>query len=184
MNQYIQNHQSELNQALEHFKKEVSTIRTGRANPSILDAVQVESYGTKVPLQQIGSITVPEPRCILITPWDKNILKEVEKAIVEADLGLTPVNEGDKIRITIPQLTEESRREMVKKLNEKMEQSRISLRQTRDKIKESIEKAEDEKEITEDEKFRFLGEMEEEIKKQMDELQKIRDEKEKEVMTV
>lgn len=184
MNIYIENHQSELNQAIEHFKKEISTIRTGRANPSILDQVLVESYGTKVPLQQVGSITVPEPRCMVITPWDKNILKEVEKAIVGADLGLSPVNEGDKIRITIPQLTEESRKDLVKKLNEKMEQARITIRQTRDKIREEIVSAEKNKEITEDDKFRFFKEMEEEVKKYMDNLEEMRGGKEKEVMTI
>lgn len=184
MNTYIQGHQSELNQAVDFFKKEIASIRTGRANPAMLDTVQVEAYGTKVPLQQVGNIAVVDAHCMTVTTWDKNVLKDVEKAIVEADLGVQPVNEGDKIRITIPQLTEESRKELVKKLNEKMETARITIRQTRDKIREEIVSAERNKEITEDDKFRFLKEMEEEVKKYNDELQEVRDGKEKEVMTI
>ncbi|MFA5317879.1 MAG: ribosome recycling factor [Patescibacteria group bacterium] len=184
MNQYIQQYQGELTQAIEHFKKEIASIRTGRANPAILDAVQVESYGVKVPLQQVGNISVVDAHCMTITPWDKNILKEVEKGIVEADLGISPVNEGDKIRITIPQPTEEDRKSRVKKLNEKLEVSRVQIRQARDKIKDAIEKAEDDKDISEDDKFRFLKEMEEIVKNNNDKLQEIRDGKEKEIMTI
>jgi len=184
MNTYIEQYQGELMQAIEHFKKEISSIRTGRANPAILDAVQVESYGTKVPLQQVGNISVIDAHCMTITPWDKNVLKEVEKGIIEADLGISPVNEGDKIRITIPQPTEEDRKNRVKKLNEKLEVVRVQIRQVRDKIKDSIEKAEENKEISEDDKFRFLKEMEEEIKNNNDKLQEIRDGKEKEIMTI
>jgi len=184
MNQYIQQHEGELTQAIDFFKKEISSIRTGRANPAILDAVQVESYGTKVPLQQVGNISVIDAHCMTVAPWDKNILKEIEKGIIEADLGISPVNEGDKIRITIPQPTEEDRKNRVKKLNEKLEISRIQIRQIRDKIKEVIEKAEADKEIPEDDKFRFLKEMEETIKNSNDELQGIRDNKEKEIMTI
>ncbi len=184
MSIYIEEYQGELNQAIEHFKREIASIRTGRANPAILDNVQVSSYGAKMPLNQVGNIAVIDAHCITITPWDKNVLKEIEKAISEADLGVQPVNEGDKIRITIAQPTEEDRKQRVKKLNEKLEQAKISIRQTRDKIKEMIEKAEENKEISEDDKFRLIKEMEEEIKNHNEKLQEIRDSKEKEIMTI
>ena len=184
MNQYFQQHQSELKQAIEFFQKDIAAIRTGRANPAMLDGVLVEAYGAKVPLMQVGNISVVDARCLTVTAWDKNILKEIEKAIAAAELGVNPVNEGDKIRITIPQPTEEDRRERVKKLNEKLEHAKVSVRQARDKIKAGIEEAEKNKAISEDDKFRNLKEMEEEIKKHNDELQKLREKKEKEIMTI
>ncbi len=184
MNTYIEEYQGELQQTIEHFKKEISSIRTGRANPAMFDNVQVESYGSKVPLNQVGNIAVIDAHCMIISPWDKNVLKEIEKGIVEADLGVNPVNEGDKIRITIPQPTEEDRKNRVKKLNEKLENYKIQIRQIRDKIKDSIEKAESDKEISEDEKFNNLKEMEEEVKNNNNLLQEIRDSKEKEIMTI
>jgi len=184
MNQYIEQYQGELTQTIEHFKKEISSIRTGRANPAMLDNVQVESYGSKVPLNQVGNISVVDAHCMTISPWDKNVLKEIEKGIVEADLGINPVNEGDKIRISIPQPTEEDRKDRVKKLNEKLEIYKIQIRQVRDKIKDSIETAESDKEIAEDDKFMYLKEMEEAIKSNNNILQEIRDNKEKEIMTI
>jgi ribosome recycling factor len=184
MNQYIQQQQGELSQVADFFKKDITSIRTGRANPAMLDSVLVSAYGAKVPLQQVGNISVVDARCLIISPWDKNVLKDVEKGIVEADLGINPVNEGDKIRITLPQPTEEDRREQVKKLNEKLEHAKVAIRQVRDKIKEAIEGAESDKAISEDDKFRFLKEMEEEIKKRSDELQEVKDKKEKEIMTI
>jgi len=184
MNSYIQLHQGELTEAVEFFKKDISSIRTGRANPAMFDSVTVESYGTRVPLQQVGNISVVDAHCMIISPWDKNTLKGIEKGIVEADLGINPVNEGDKIRITIPQPTEEDRKNRVKKLNEKLEHAKIKVRGVRDSIKENIENAGDEKEIAEDDKFRYLKEMEEEIKRVNDELQIVRDNKEKDIMTI
>lgn len=184
MNKYIQAKQGDFLKVIEFFKKDIASLRTGRANPSILDGVLVEAYGAKTPLVGLASIAVPEARSIVISPWDKNIVKEVEKAIVAAGLGLSPVNEGDKIRLVVPQLTEENRKELVKKLSEKMEAGRVSLRQTRDEIKESIEAAFKDKEISEDDKFRFVKELDEEIARRNDELKKIKDKKEEEIMTI
>ena len=184
MNQYIQQQQTELTQIAEFFKKDIASIRTGRANPAMLDSVLVSAYGTKVPLQQVGNISVVDARCLTISPWDKSVLKDIEKGIVEANLGVSPVNEGKKIRITIPQPTEEDRRERVKKLGEKLEHAKVTLRQVRDKIKEAIEQAENDKAIAEDDKFRFLKEMEEEIKKYNEQLEEVRKKKEEEIMTI
>ena len=184
MNNYIQQHQSALQEAIIFFKKEILSIRTGRANPAMFDGVVVESYGAKAPLQQVGNISVVDARCLTITPWDKNTLKAIEKGIVEADLGISPVNEGDKIRVTFPQPTEEDRKNRVKKLYEKLEASKIKIRGVRDEIKATIEQAHKDKNIAEDDKFRFLKEMEEEVKKYNDELEQITAIKEKEIMTI
>ena len=184
MNQYIQKHKSNLDEVVAFFKKDIASIRTGRANPAMFDGVMVESYGTKAPLQQVGNIAVVDARCLTITPWDKNTLKEIEKGIVAADLGISPVNEGDKIRVSIPQPTEEDRKNRVKKLHEKLEVAKIKVRGVRDEIKEAIEQAQKNKDIAEDDKFRFLKEMEEEVKKYNDVLQAAVDIKEKEIMTV
>ena len=184
MNKYIQAKQADFSKAIEFFKKDISSLRTGRANPSILDGILVEAYGAKTPLVGLASITVPEARSLVVSPWDKSIIKEVEKAIMAADLGITPVNEGDKIRLVVPSLTEENRKKLVKKLSEKMETGRISLRQTRDEIKESIEAAFKNKEISEDDKFRFFKELDEETARRNDELKKIKDKKEEEIMTI
>ncbi len=184
MNKYIQIKQSALSSVIDFFKKDITSLRTGRANPAILDGIQAEAYGTKTPLTGLASISVPEARSIVVIPWDKSILKDIEKSIVAANLGLSVVNEGDKIRLILPILTEENRHALVKKLNEKVEAARISLRQVRDEIKEAIEQAYRNKEISEDDKFRFFKELDEEINKRNDELKKIRDKKEEEIMTI
>ncbi len=184
MNQYLQIKKEEFRKTIEFFKKDILALRTGRANPAMLDGILVEAYGAKTPLAGIGSVTVSDAKSLVISPWDKTVTKDVEKAIVEADLGVGVVNEGDKIRITIPAVTEENRRGLVKKLNEKMEEGRISIRQTRDEIKENIESAEKNKEISEDDKFRFLKELDEEVRGRNDEMKDVRDKKEQEIMTI
>ncbi|MCU0679417.1 MAG: ribosome recycling factor [Planctomycetes bacterium] len=184
MNQYITDKQADFSKSIEHFKKEISSLRTGRASANLLEGVLVEAYGVKTPLQGLAAINAPDGQSLLIAPWDKNILKDVEKAVTAADLGVGIVNEGDKIRLTIPKMTEENRRELVRKLNQQMEDARISLRQVREEVKENIEAAEADKEISEDDKFRFIKELDEEMGKRNDELKTIRDKKEKEIMTI
>jgi ribosome recycling factor len=184
MNKYINAKQEETNKSLEHFKKDIGSLRTGRANPSILEGVQVDAYGSKTPINGVASITVQDGQCIVISPWDKSVAKDIEKSIVEADLGLGVVNEGDKIRLTVPRMTEENRKDLVKKLNERMEKAKVSIRQTREEMKKDIEAAEENKEISEDDKFRFVKELEEYINKINDEIKSIRDKKEEEIMTI
>jgi ribosome recycling factor len=184
MNQYLQNKQSEFTGALDFFKKEISVLRTGRANPALLDSVQVEAYGVMNPLNAVGNIAVADARSIIIAPWDKSVIKSIEKAIVDAGLGFGVVNEGDKIRLTVPPLTEENRKDLVKKLNEKIEKARISLRGARDGVKNLIEKAFDDKEFSEDDKFRFIKELDEFSAKKNEELKEIRDRKEKDIMEI
>ena len=184
MNQYLENKQSDFNKAIEFFKAEIATIRTGRANTAVLDGVKAEAYGVLNPLNTLASITVSDAKNILVTPFDKNVIKSIEKAIIDANLGLGVINDGDKVRLTIPQLTEENRRELVKKLNEKMERTRINLRQARDGVKNLIEATYEEKNISEDDKFRFMKELDEFSAKKNEELKGIRDKKEKDIMEI
>jgi ribosome recycling factor len=184
MNEFISQKQTEFDKAIEFFKKEISTIRTGRANPAILDSVSVDAYGINNKLQAVANVSVMDAKTISVTPWDKSVLKNIEKAITEANLGLSARNEGDKLLLIIPQLTEESRLEYVKKLNEKQEKSRIVLRQIREEIKEDIENAEEEKDITEDDKFLYIKELDETISDLNDQLKNLRDKKEEDIMTV
>ena len=184
MTNFIQDSQEDFASVIEFFKHDIASLRTGRANPVMLDGVQVEAYGVMNGLNGVANVTVADSRSFLITPWDKTIVKAVEKGIVEADLGLGVVNEGDKIRLTIPPLTEENRRDLVKKLNERLEKARISLRQVREDVKTAIEAAFDDKEIAEDEKFRAEKELDEFIAKKNDELKDLRDKKEKDIMEI
>jgi len=184
MNEYIENKQEDFGKVIEFFKKDIANLRTGRANPAMLEGVQVQAYGVLNPMNAVGNISVNDAKSISISPWDKAVIKDIEKALVEADLGVGVVNEGDKIRITVPQMTEENRIELVKKLNEKMEEARIGVRQHRDDVKSEIEKAEKEKEISEDEKFTYIEELDKEIARLNSEIKEIRDKKEEDIMTV
>ena len=184
MNEYISAKEGEFIKAIDFFKKEIASIRTGRANPNILEGIQVDAYGAKTPINGVASVNVEDGQSISISPWDKNVIKEIEKALVDADLGVSVTNEGDKIRLVMPKMTEENRIGLVKKLNEKQESARIAIRQTREEIKNSIEQAEKDKEISEDDKFRFIKELDEETGKQNDMLKEIRDKKEAEIMTI
>lgn len=182
MNIYIQNKKDEFVNVIEFFKKDIANVKVGRANPAIFDGILVEAYGVKNPMNAVANIAVSDARSMVLTPWDKGVSKSIEKALVEANLGVGIVNEGDKIRITIPQMTQENRLESVKKLNEKQEKAKISARQLRDDIKTAIEGAFSAKEFGEDDKFRFVKELDEEITKLNDEIKNIRDKKEKEIM--
>ena len=174
----------EYSKSFEHLKDELSSIRTGRANPKILENIQVDAYDTKTPLIQLASISVPEARSIVIQPWDKNICKDIEKAIVEASLGLSPVNEGSQLRVAVPQMTEEDRKKIVKEINERLEKTRISIRTIRDKIKETIIEQEREKEITEDDKYKSIEELDKTTKEFNDQIKNLGAQKEQEIMTI
>lgn len=184
MNQYIKQKEDEFKNLIDFFQKDISSLRTGRANPVLLEGIHADAYGVRTPLSGLASISVNDSKSMSISPWDKNVLKSIEKAITEADLGVSVNNEGDKIRIIIPQITEESRKELVKKLNEKHENARIKIRQVREEIKNSVEEAEKNKEISEDDKFMYLKQLEEEMTKRSDDLKEIRDKKEGDIMTV
>ena len=170
--------------AIDALKRELSKVRTGRASVSLLDEVRVDYYGTPTPLNQVGTLSVPEARLITIQPWEKNLLPEIEKAIFKSDLGLTPSSDGDLIRISIPPLTEERRKEMVKLVKARSEDSKISIRSSRRDGNDALKKLEKEKEITEDDLKRSEKEMQDLTDKYVQKCDDVVAEKEKELMEV
>ena len=173
-----------MDKAVEDFRKELTSQRTGRANVHMLDSIHVDAYGSQMPLTQVGNISAPEPQLITIQPWDTSLTAAIEKAIRSSDLGFNPQNDGKVIRIPVPALTEERRKEMVKHLNKVLEEHRTAIRNIRRDGNEAIKKAMKDKKISEDEERGSLEQMQkitdDEIKK-MEEMFKV---KEKEVMQV
>jgi ribosome recycling factor len=149
-----------MEKAVDDFRKEAATIRTGRANASLLDNVRVDYHGTLMPLNQLGTMTVPDPTLIMISPWDPSVVPLIDKAIRTSDIGLNPTNDGKVVRVPIPSLTEERRKDLVKQLHKVLENHRTAVRNIRRDIKEAIERLEKEKKISEDEKKRALDELE------------------------
>lgn len=184
MNIYLQNKQADFFGVIDFFKKDIATLRTGRANPALLDGVFVDAYGVKNQINALANITVVDSRSMTVAPWDKSVMKDLEKALIEANLGVGVVNDGDKIRINIPMMTEENRKDLVKKVNEKQEKAKISIRQIREEVRHAIEEAEENKEFSEDEKFRYMKELDEAVAKSNEEIKELRDKKEKEVMEI
>ncbi|AAU23408.2 ribosome recycling factor [Bacillus licheniformis] len=173
-----------MQKAISAYQRELATVRAGRANPSLLDKVAVEYYGAQTPLNQIASITVPEARMLVITPYDKTALGDIEKAIQKADLGVTPSNDGNIIRITIPPLTEERRKELAKLVKKYSEDAKVAVRNIRRDANDDLKKLEKNGEMTEDE----LRSSTEDVQKLTDEyvskIDEITKDKEKEIMEV
>lgn len=170
--------------AVEHFAEEAAKIRTGRANPGLVENLVVDYYGTRTPLRQIASINIPEARQILIQPWDKGSLAFIESAIRESDLGLNPGNDGQNIRITLPALTEERRKDLVKTLNHRAEEGRISIRTIREEIWKEIQDMEKNGDIGEDDKFAGKDELQKAVDEYNEKIEAIREKKEEEILTV
>lgn len=170
--------------ALDRFSIEASKLRTGRANPALVENVSVDYYGTRTPLKQIANISIPEARQILIQPWDKGTITLIESAIRESDLGLNPGNDGQGIRIVLPALNEERRRELVKTLNSRAEDARISIRNTREEIWKALQKAEQDGQIAEDDKFQGKDELQKVVDDYNQKLEVLRKKKEEEILTV
>ena len=174
-------HQPEFEKIIEHLKKELSTIHTGRATPAMVENIKVESYGTFTSLPQLASISSPEASQLLIEPWDKSIIKGIEKALRENTKNLGVNNEGLQIRLTLPQMTEETRKELVKVLGLKLENSKITARGLRDKIKEEIVNKEKNKEISEDDKYNFIEKLDELTRQTTDKINEAGQKKEAEI---
>jgi len=171
-----------MEKAVDDFRKELATIRTGRANATLLDNVRVDYHGTPMPVNQLGSMTVPDPTMIVIAPWDPSAVALIDKAIRTADLGLNPTNDGKVVRVPIPSLTEERRKDLVKQLHKVLENHRTAVRNIRRDLKEAIEKLEKEKKISEDEKKRSLDELEKLSHSETKKIEDLSAAKEKEVM--
>src|SRR5215831_9872257 len=137
-----------MEKAVEDFRKELATLRTGRANASLLDSVRVDYHGTPMPVNQLGALTVPEPTMIMITPWDPSVVSLIDKAIRTSDLGLNPTNDGKVVRVPIPSLTEERRKDLVKHVHKVLENHRTAVRNIRRDIKEAVDKLEKDKKIS------------------------------------
>jgi ribosome recycling factor len=149
-----------MEKAVDDFRKELATLRTGRANSSILDAIRVDYHGTPMPVNQLGTVTVPEATLLVISPWDPSVVPLIDKAIRTSDLGLNPTNDGKVVRVPMPSPTEERRKEIVKHLHKVLENHRTAVRNIRRDVKETIDKLEKEKKISQDEQKRALDEME------------------------
>ena len=182
--QELTNREEQMKKAINFLKEELSTIRAGKANPKLVDKIQVSYYGSMTPINQIANISVPEPRCLIIQPWDASSIKEIEKAILNSDLGINPSNDGKIIRLMIPQLTEERRKDLLKLVKKEVENSKVALRNIRRDAIEAIKKMEKNSEITKDE----LKKAEDDAQKLTDKYTKLIDDlykdKEKEILEV
>jgi ribosome recycling factor len=176
--------ETKMAKTLESTIREFSTIRTGRANTALVDGVMVDYYGVMTPLKQMASVTTPDPSSILINPWDKTAIADIERAIDKANLGLTASNDGKVVRVSVPHLTQERREELKKVLKQTAENGKISLRTVRRHANEVIDKLEKDKTITEDDKFSSKDDIQKMIDKYEKELDELLKKKEIEVMTI
>jgi ribosome recycling factor len=156
LNAIVENARKKMHESVEHTRRELQAVRTGRASLSILDGVKVEYYGTETPLQQLCSLTIPDPTLIVAQPWDVSLIQKIEKAIRSSDLGLNPANDGKVIRIPIPQLTEERRKQLARKVHEVAEHHRTAIRQERREANDAFKKLFKDKAISEDDEKRGL----------------------------
>ncbi|MBS3810257.1 MAG: ribosome recycling factor [Halanaerobiales bacterium] len=176
--------ENKMEKSLQATKEDLNTVRTGRARPSIVENIMVDYYGTATPLQQMAKVVAPEPRQLVIEPWDKSVIENIERAIMKENLGLTPNNDGNVIRINIPKLTEERRKELVKILHQKAEKGKVNIRNIRHNIKEELELLEEEGEISEDNFYRGLDNLQELTDKFCEKIEDITESKEEVIMEV
>ncbi len=184
MKQLEKDLQAKMDKTIEALKFEFSTIRAGRANAQMLDKIRVDYYGTPTPINQIGSISVPEPRTLVISPWDKSAMKEIEKAIRNSDLGLNPTNDGDVIRLNVPALTEERRKELTKKAKKAAEDFKVRIRNERRDANDKIKKMQKDGEITEDELKKGQNDVQKLTDKYIKDIDELLAVKEKDIMAV
>ncbi len=175
---------TKMDKTISVMREEFASLRAGRANPHILDKVQVDYYGTMTPINQMANISVPEPRSLVISLWDASMLKGVEKAILAANLGVNPVNDGKVIRLTFPELTEERRRDLVKQIKKMSEDSKVALRNLRRDCMDALKKMKNDKKITEDELASYEKEVEKPFAKAVETVDAVFKDKEKELMSV
>ena len=173
-----------MTKAVAHLKEDLTGIRTGRATPALLNRVSVEYYGTPVPLQQLASMSVPEPRTLMVQPFDKTAIGAIEKAILTSDLGISPSNDGNVIRLSFPPLTEERRRDLVKQVHARAEDGRVAVRNVRRHHKDEVEKLEKQHEISEDDLKRAEKELQKLTDQYVAEIDEIQRHKEQELMEV
>ncbi len=183
-NELLKDAKHRMDKSIEAFVNELTKIRTGRAVPALLDTVKVDYYGQQVPLNQAATISAPEPRMLVVQPWEKKMLSEIEKAVLKADLGLNPGNDGTIIRIPIPQLSEERRKDLVKLVHRFAEEGRVAIRNIRRDVNDSLKKLEKNHEISEDEMHDELDGVQKMTDEHIKKLDEIMANKEKEVLEV
>ncbi len=184
MNEQITNYDDKMQKSYQNLLREFGSIRAGRANPNVLDQVRVDYYGTPTPIQQVANVSVPEPRMILIQPWEPNLVPEIEKAILASDLGLNPANDGKVIRLAFPELTEERRKELAKEVRKKGEEAKVAVRNIRRDANEFVKKYGKEDGVSEDQALDLQDEIQEMTDKYMSIIDDAIKEKSDEIMTV
>lgn len=177
-------YEEKMKKSVESLSKEYTTIRAGRANPHILDRIMVLYYGTPTPIQQVANITVPEARTLMISPWEASLIKEIEKAIVTSDLGLTPNNDGKNVILNFPELTEERRKDLAKDVKKKADNAKVAIRNIRRDANDALKKANKAAEMSDDEMKTNEDKVQKMTDKYIAEIDKIMDDKTKEIMTV
>lgn len=182
MNEKIKAYDEKMQKTYEHLGADYQGIRAGRANPHVLDKLRVDYYGTPTPIQGVGNVTVPEARMIQIAPWEKSLIKDIEKAILSSDIGITPSNDGSVIRLVFPELTEERRKDLVKDVKKKAEECKVAIRNIRRDGNDAFKKIA--KEISEDEVKQLEDELQKLTDKYIKDVDKLMDEKSKEILTV
>lgn len=183
MDARLQTYEDKMKKTLEHLEEDYATIRAGRANPHVLDKLKVDYYGTPTPIQQVGNITVPEARVIQIAPWEKSLIKAIEKAILTSDLGLNPSNDGSVLRLVFPELTEERRKDLVKEVKKKGEDAKVAVRNIRRDGNDAFKKLA-KQEVSEDEIKQLGDDLQKTTDKYIKEVDTLIENKSKEIMTV
>lgn len=177
-------YEDQMKASVDHFSEDLQQIRAGRANPKLVEKISFEYYGVDTPIKQAATINVPEARLLTITPWDKNNIKPIEKAILSSDIGITPSNDGTMIRLPFPALTEERRKDLVKEVASRSEDAKIAVRNIRRDAMDEIKKAEKNKELTEDDRYIEEEAMQKMTDKYIEEIEKLCSKKEKELMEI
>lgn len=183
MDERLNIYNDKMKKAYEHLEGDYQGIRAGRANPHVLDKIRVDYYGTPTPVQQVGNITIPEARMIQISPWEKSLLKDIEKAILASDIGITPTNDGSVIRLVFPELTEERRKDLVKDIKKKAEECKVAVRNIRRDGNDSFKKLA-KAEVSEDEIKELSDELQKLTDKYIKDVDNLMEEKSKEILTV
>ncbi len=183
MDARIKPYEEKMQKSYDFLVTDLGTIRAGRANPHVLDRIKVDYYGTPTPIQQVGNITVPEPRVLQIAPWEKSLIKDIEKAIMMSDVGINPSNDGSLIRLVFPELTEERRKELVKDIKKRGEESKVAIRNTRRDGNDAFKKLA-KTEVSEDEIKELGDDLQKLTDKYIKEIDKLVEEKSKEILTV
>ncbi len=184
MDEKLKVYEEKMTKSYDAMIRDFTSIRAGRANPHVLDKIKVDYYGTPTPLQQVGNISVPEPRMLQIQPWEKSLIKAIEKAIMTSDLGITPSNDGSVVRLVFPELTEERRKELVKDIKKKGEAAKVAVRNIRRDANEAFKKQNKANEISEDEQKELETKVQKMTDKYIADIDKAVEEKSKEILTV